>query len=393
MFWLASLASNLGTWIHDVGASWLMTELSDSPLMVSAVRTAIALPMMLLAIPAGAIADRFDRRRFMIVTQCFLLSVAGTMAALAWSQRVAPLGLLGLTILMGVGMVLHVPSWQASTPELVDRRLIPQAVALGSISFNLARSVGPAVGGFLVGTLGAWAAFSVNAVSFAGVLVVLILWRRTPPPAGEPEPFRRFLSGGMRFVARDQTMRNVLARVFLFVLPASALWSQLPLIARQQLDWNSRGYGLMICGLGLGAVIGAFVIDLARQRFGSDRVLVTACVVMAVLMGAAGLLTSRLLMVSLMIVLGMCWMTVLTTLNATAQMTLPQPLRARGMACYLSALAFAMAGGSILWGQVAEATRPGISLLVAAGLMLLTTLGGYQLTIGSSLTDDDADTA
>ncbi len=367
-----------------------MTELVESPFMVAAVRTSMALPMLLLALPAGVLADRVDRRRLMLCTQMLMLSVAATMAALTWAERVHPLGLLGLTVLMGLGTVLHVPTWQASTPELVPRRLLPQAVALGSISFNLARSVGPAIGGFLIGTLGAWSAFAVNACSFAGVLVVLTFWKRETTEQPQGQSFAQSMQAGLQFVRHDRTMRNVLTRVFLFVLPASALWSQLPLIARQQLQWNSSGYGLLVCGLGIGAVLAALGIDLLRRRFGSDSLLAGVMLGFALLLVALAMSTSRTLSFLLILPLGGGWMIILTTLNATAQMTLPRPLRARGMACYLTSLALGMSIGSILWGQIAEIRSPAFSLMVAAAALPLCVLLGRTLSIGTALTDESS---
>lgn len=388
MFWLASLASNLGTWIHEVGASWLMTDLVDSPVMVSAVRTSMSLPILLLALPAGVLADRMDRRHLLILTQLLMLSVAATMATLAWAERVHPMGLLGLTMLMGVGMVLHMPTWQASTPELVPRRMLPQAVAMGSISFNLARSVGPAVGGLLVGSFGAWSAFAVNACSFAGVLVVLVTWKRTRLEHHNGKSFGQSMAEGMRFVRDDRTMRHVLLRVLMFVLPASAMWSQLPLIARYQLLWGSRGFGLLIGGLGVGAVLGAFLIDRVRRRLGSDQLLTVTMLVFAVLLALLAASTSKAASFLIILPLGGCWMTVLTTLNATAQMTLPQFLRARGMACYLMSLALGMGAGSMIWGQIAQLASPATSVLVAAGVLPVMALVGRSWSVGTSLTED-----
>ncbi|WP_153558728.1 MFS transporter [Roseimaritima sediminicola] len=387
LFWLASLASNLGTWIHEVGASWLMTDLVDSPVMVAAVRTSMSLPILLFALPAGVLADRLDRRRLLILTQLMMFSVAATMAGLSWAERITPWGLLFLTTLMGMGMVLHVPMWQASTPELVPRRLLPQAVAMGSISFNLARSAGPALGGILVGSLGAWAAFAMNACSFAGVLVVLGRWKRTRMEHANGQTFGASMAEGLRFVTGDQTMRHVLLRVVMFVLPASAMWSQLPLIARYQLQWGSTGFGLLIGGLGIGAVLAATQIDWVRQRLGSDRLLMVTGIVFAALVVGLALSTSKALSFAVIVPLGACWMIVLTTLNATAQMTLPRPLRARGMACYLMSLALGMSGGSMLWGQVAEVYSPATSVLVAAAMMPVLTWVARNLTIGTALTD------
>lgn len=388
MFWLASLASNLGTWIHEVGASWLMTELVDSPVLVSAVRAAGALPMVLFAIPVGALADRVDRRRLMIVTQCLLLLVASSMATLTLLDRVQPWGLLSLTTLMGLGTVMHVPCWQASTPELVPRRLIPQAVSLGSVSFNLGRSIGPAVGGFLIAMLGSWATFAVNAVSFAGVLTVVILWKRPPQESASERSYWGSLLNGVRFAITNPMLRHVLLQLFVFIVPASVLWSQLPLIARHHLHWDARGYGLMVCGLGVGAVLAAVRIDGLRRRWGTDRfVLLVKFVFACGLLGLA-LSTSKTISLLLMPPLGACWMMVMTTLNATAQMNLPQSIRARGMACFLTCLALGMSCGSLLWGRLSAMHGLAFSVTVSAMLLLATLVFAPLLSLGTALTDE-----
>ena len=195
-FWLASLLSNMGTWVHEVGAGWLMSSLDSSPEMVSAVRTAMALPIMFLAIPTGVLADRLDRRQLLIVTQLLLLATASTISVMTYVGSITSWMLLALTFVMGIGWVMHVPTWQASIPELVPRKQLPRAVALGSVSFNLARAVGPAVGGFLIASLGTWVAFAINALSFAAVLVVLIVWRRERRESNRGLSFRLSLLSG-----------------------------------------------------------------------------------------------------------------------------------------------------------------------------------------------------
>lgn len=386
-FWIASLASNLGTWIHEVGAGWLMTSLDPSPLLVAGVRASMALPILLLALPVGVLADRVDRRRLLLITQLVLLSTAATLAGMTATQRIEPWSLLLLTAVMGFGMVIHAPTWQASIPELVPRTLLPQAVALGSISFNLARAVGPAVGGLLIGIWGAWSAFAANACSFAGVIAVLMLWRREETESSGGLTFGQSMKEGLQFVAHTLTMRHVLIRVGLFVFPASALWSLLPLVTRVQLAWDARGYGLLVGGIGGGAVLMALAMPRIRQTWGSDRAISVAMGVFGAALAVIVVSSNRFLALGMMPVLGGCWMLTLTTLNATAQMTLPRPLRARGMACYLMSMATAMGCGSLVWGAVARLTSPNVAILLAAGSLPILAVLGNRLSIGTALTD------
>lgn len=376
LFWLASLASNLGTWIHEVGAGWLMTTLEGSPEMVAAVRTSMSLPIVLLAIPAGVLADRFDKRRLLMMTQMLLFAVTGTLALLTWSGHITAWGLLGLTFVMGLGMVVHVPTWQSAIPELVPRGQISRAVGLGSISFNLARTLGPAIGGVLIAIVGIWSTFAINACTFAGVVIVLMLWKRQTIESSRGRSFVSSMRQGVRFVALHRVMRNVMIGVALFVLPGSSLWSLLPLFAKTQLGWGSRGFGIMVAAVGAGAVIGAGVLPRMRHRFGSDRLVAAAMAVFA-----TGLLTMsfspnwRILMPAVLI-MGAGWMATLTTLNATAQITLPPRLRARGMGCYLTMMAGSMAIGSLLWGQTAGQIGLAGAFRVAAVMMFGTAVIG-----------------
>ena len=269
-FWIASLISNLGTWIHEVGAGWLMTSLDPDPQMVSAVRIAMSGPMIFLGNSSGR--DRGSRRSTTVVDRdtvddvlvCFVVVVVDVA-----DRPLLPGRLLGLTFAIGLGLVMHVLTWQATIPVLVPPQQIARAIALGSISFNLARAAGPALGGVLIATAGVWVAFAVNALSFAGVLFVLLLWKREKTESSHGLSYRAALKEGFVYVVQERTMRNVLAGVMLFLLPATALWSLLPLVARQQLAWGAEGYGLLVTSIGVGAVVAARVLH-ALHRQTSD---------------------------------------------------------------------------------------------------------------------------
>jgi MFS family permease len=384
-FWIASLASNFGTWIHEIGAGWLMTKLDSSPEMVAAVRTAMSLPIVLFAIPAGVLADRVDRRRLLLMTQWLMLWTTATLATLTVTGFMTPWLLLSLSLVMGFGLVVHVPTWQASVPELVPKHQIARAVALGSISFNLARAAGPAIGGILIASAGVWIAFAVNAVSFAGVIAVLTCWRRDQVESTRGLTFRMSLYQGLRFVTRSHTIRNAMIGVILFVFPASVFWSLLPLYARSVLGWEADGFGLLVAMVGLGAVFAASILPRLRRRFGTD-----ATVVFAMLIFAAGLLTIARCRVPTVIlaatfVMGSGWMMTLTTLNATAQVTLPRRLRARGMGCYLTAMAFSMSFGSLVWGQLASVVGIMDAQSIAAVTLTVTAAISLRFRLGSSL--------
>ena len=358
-FWIASLISNIGTWIHEVGAGWWMTSLAPDPQMVSAVRIAISGPMVFLAIPAGVLADRMDRRQLLIVTQLMLFSLASLLSLLTWQEVITSWSLLGLTFAIGLGLVMHILTWQATVPVLVPAPQIARAIALGSISFNLARAAGPALGGILIATAGVWVAFAVNALSFAGVLIVLILWKREKTESSRGLSYRAALREGFVYVIQHRTMRNVLAGVMLFLMPATALWSLLPLVARQQLAWNAEGYGMLVTSIGVGAVIAARILHALHRRLSLDQTVAASMSVFAVGLFIFGNAEGDTwihdgIAILACFVMGAAWMICLTTLNATAQMTLPDHLRARGMGAYMTTMALAMASGSFVWGRIAS---------------------------------------
>lgn len=387
-FWFASLVSNLGTWIHEIGAGWLMTNLDTSPEMVSAVRIALSAPTMVLAIPAGVIADRIDRRRLLIITQLVLFSTTSLLSALTFSGLITSWTLLGLTFVMGLGTVMHVLTWQSTVPELVPIDQLPRAVALGSISFNLARAIGPALGGVLIALAGVWIAFAVNALSFAGVLVVLLGWKREVSERRRAIPYHLALLQGIQFVRRQPTLVNVLLGVVLFLLPASSLWSLLPLIARQQLNWDADGYGLLVTTIGIGAVFAARVLHTLHRRIGRDGTVAAAMLTFSVGLTVMGNTTSGSVALMATFLMGASWMMTLTTLNATAQMTLPNRLRARGMGCYLTVMALSMSLGALTWGQVAGALGLANAQMMAGGAMFVLAAASLRFPIDRGFTEN-----
>jgi predicted MFS family arabinose efflux permease len=370
-FWIASIVSNLGTWIQEVGAGWLMTRLDSSPEMVSAVRVAVSLPTLLLAIVVGVMADRIDRRKLLIITQIMLFATTATLSVLTRWEVITAWGLLLLSFAMGVGTVVHILSWQSTVPLLVPRRQLSRAIALGSISFNLARSVGPALGGLLVASFGVWVAFAVNSLSFLGVLAVLVMWKPEPVDRGQLASFRQNLTEGVQFLVGNQTMRNTLTVLFLFLMPATALWALLPLVAREQLGWQAKGYGLLVTALGLGAVVAARLLHGLHRRFKLDRTIAVAMITFACGLMVIGSSRQGSLVMLATLLMGAAWMLALTTLNSCAQLTLPNSLRARGMGGYMTVMAGSMSVGSLVWGQIAGYCGLMQTQWIAAAAMLI----------------------
>ena len=356
MFWTVGLISNLGTWVHELAAGYLMAILEPSPVWVSLVRTSMSLPVFCLALFAGAIADRVDRRRLLLATQVFLCGVTASMAALAIAGLMTPILLLATTFAIGLGMCLHVPTWQTIYPQIVQREQIPAAVGLGSLSFNLARCVGPALSGIVITLTSVGTAFVLNALSFGGIIFVLATWKperkTSPPPPGER--LGRSVALGLRYLLSEGGLRSVYLRLILFVVPASAVWALIPLVATQKYSLGPQGFGLLISAFGLGAILGVALLPRLRNKLGSGGTVAMLSAAFGVCCGLVPLGNREALGLFAMLGMGTCWMGVLTTLNSTIQLHIDDRFRARGMSLYLTVMSAGMASGSLLWGFVAE---------------------------------------
>jgi MFS family permease len=368
--WIAQTVSNVGTWMQTVGAQWLIVSLGGTALTVSLVQTATTLPTFLIGLPAGALGDIFDRRKIMIGAQAFMLICAAVLGVLTVMDEIGIPTVLALTFGIGIGSALLRPSWQAVQPELVGKDEIPQAAALNGVSMNMARAVGPAIGGVVVAAVSAGAVFIVNALSFVGVMGVLAWWKR---PAQESvlgtEHVTHAIETGVRYVRHSPRLRTVLTRTLSFCLFSSALWALLPVVAHDRLDMGSGGYGLLLGAVGIGAVAGAFVLAEARARLSTDAVVGTATLAFSLVVITLAWSTSVPLVAVALVVGGVAWIGVLSSLNASAQVALPAWVRARGMATYLLVFQGGQAFGSLVWGTLATHTSTSVALTaVAAGM-------------------------
>ncbi len=379
VLWTAQLTSNIGTWMQTVGAQWLMGSLSRDPLLVALIQTATSLPVFLVGFPAGALGDILDRRRLLLISQSFMLLSAALLAALTLGGNMTPALLLLLTFAIGLGMALTAPSWQAIQPELVGRELIPQAAALGATSMNIARAIGPAIGGALVAAAGPEWVFALNAVSFLGVLGVIALWRReSPAKVLGPEHNGGALRAGMRYVRSSPRMRTVLVRASSFVIFSTALWALLPVVARRHLHLGSGGYGLLLGAVGVGAVLGAWTLPRARARWNLDRVVVGSSLAFAVVAFVLAWVTIVPLVALALLAAGYCWISINSSMNASAQIVLPDWVRSRGMSLYLLTFQGAQAIGAVIWGVIASAWDTRVSLTIVAGGLTLAPLLAYR---------------
>jgi MFS family permease len=369
--WIATVASNIGTWFQSVGAAWMMTSLTSSATMVALVQAATSLPMFLLSLPAGALADVVDRRRILLVTQSWMTLAAAGLSALAFAGGITPWSLLLFTALLGLGAALNQPAWQSIIPELVPREDLPAAISLGSVGFNIARAAGPALGGLIVAAAGVEMNFLLNALSFLGVLVVLYRWER--PPGTSVLPAERFFGAmrtGVRYVRHSPEVLAVIVRGAVFVACASSLWALLPVVARG-LGRGPAGYGLLLAALGIGAVAGAMVLPRLNRSGSTDFVVAVATLVFAGAVVALGYVQSFWPLFGAMLAAGGAWLSLLSSLNVAIQTLVPSWVRGRALSVYMLFIFGGLAGGSALWGAVAERTGvPRALLISAAGLVL-----------------------
>lgn len=369
--WAASTVSNLGVLIQSVGASWLMIALAPAADMVALVLASVYLPITLLSLVAGAVADNLDRRKVMLAAQAFMLVVSATLAAFAWSGLITPWLLLFFTFLMGCGTAFNGPAWQASVGDMVPRAELPGAVALNSMGFNLARSAGPAIGGAIVAAAGAAAAFAVSAVSNIALIAVLLRWR---PPATQRTLPRETLgiavAAGVRFVAGSPAIRTVLVRSAVFCIAAGALMALMPLIAKDLIGGGPLTYGLLLGAFGVGAVTGAIGNARLRQMLSTEAIVRWTSIAFAVASAIAGLSTHLLVTMAVLLVAGAGWLLALATFNVAVQMSAPRWVVARALSIYQMAAFGGLAAGSWLWGEFATGGNVALALLAASVVML-----------------------
>ena len=384
ILWVATVVSNIGTWMNDVGAGWLMASLDPSPVAVSLVQAATTLPVFLFALLAGALADMFDRRKLLILVNVVMAGTASAFAMIVYLDAATPAFLIGVTFVLGTCAAFVAPAWQAIVPSLVPKQALQAAIALNSTGINVSRAIGPALAGVMIVSIGIYAPFALNAVSFVGIIIALFTWKMTPE-SNSTLPREHVLPAivaGVRYALHSAPLKATLVRAVSFFLFASAYWALLPLIAKTSLGGDASSYGILVGSVGVGAVLGALLLPRLRRRFGPDVIamsgtLGTACVLVVfavvpnLMVAAAGSLLA-----------GASWIAVLSTLNSSAQTAMPSWVRARGLSVFITVFFGAMSLGSIVWGQVAQAAGiPTALMIAAAGAVILVPLT-WRLKLG-----------
>jgi MFS family permease len=368
--WIAVLVSNIGLWMQTVGAQWLLIDQPHASVLVALVQTADMLPDVIFGVVGGVLADMFDRRRLLIAVNAFMAATGIVLAVLTFAGQMPPALLLTFTFVIGSGSVISTPAYQSLIPDLVPRSELQAASTLGSISVNLARAIGPAIAGLLIARIGVGAVFSINAATSLAYGVVVFAWLpKTEASTQLPERFVSALRAGGRYVRYSPVMRRMILRCALFLVPGSALWALLPLVATQRLQMGASGYGLLLGALGVGAVAGSFLLPQLRTRLSPNRLLLAASLAYAAVMVVVVLVPSVIVAVIALLPAGLAWITVLSTMNASLQLFLPQWVRARGLSVYLTVLFGSQAAGAVVWGFVAAPKGVLLAYLIAAALM------------------------
>lgn len=383
--WIASIASNIGTWMHDVGAGWMMATLSADPLMVALVQAATSLPMFLFVLPSGVLSDIIDRRRYLLFAQIWMLLVAAVLSLLAFAGLASSWVLLVTTFLLGAGAAMAAPPFQSLVPELVGKEQLSSAVTLNSLGVNISRAIGPALGGFILSFAGSAVVFMLNAVSVLGVVAVVWFWkpklqeRRLPP-----EQFLPAVRAGLRYVKAAPLLRVSLVRAVAFFAFGSAAWSLLPLIAKRELSLSAAGYGMLLGCIGVGAVVGAVLMPKLRQRHSVDALLTGASLLFAATMLGLALISDPFVVGCVLLFAGLAWIIVISILSVSAQSSSAGWVKARALAVYLVAFFGAMTAGSALWGQLAKLSDIPTALISAAVGMSIACLLARGLRVGAA---------
>ncbi|AYD03263.1 MFS transporter [Neorhizobium sp. NCHU2750] len=379
IIWIASLASNFGGLIQAVGAAWMMTSISSSQDMVALVQASTALPIMMFSLIAGALADNFNRRSLMLTAQAFMLVVSVVLTAFAYLDLLTPWLLLLFTFLLGCGVALNNPSWQASVGDIVSRDMLPQAVTLNSVGFNITRSVGPAIGGAVVAAAGAAAAFALNAASYVALIYALIRWKPERRDDSLPrETMAQALSAGLGYVTMSPNILNVLFRGLLFGFSASVVLALLPVVARDLVDGGPLTYGIMLGAFGLGAIAGAMANSRLREILSSERIVQFAFLGFAASSAIIGFSTNIWLTSVVLLVPGACWVLALSLFNTTVQLSAPRWVVGRALSFYQTATFGGIAAGSWIWGLLAEDLGISAALSIASLATLAGALAGIR---------------
>ncbi len=373
--WLATLASNIGSWMHDAGAGWLITSLTDSAVVVALMQTATSLPAFFILLPSGALSDIFDRRLYLMVANIGMAIVAVTIAVLTLTHLITAWSLLTLTLLLGAGMAMIMPTWQGIIPEVVQRSEMQNAIGLNTLGMNMSRVIGALIAGQILRLSGSGVVFVCNALSFLFIIVVLWKWKRVPPPVTlPPEKFLSAVRTGLRFAWHSPALKATIIRSVGFYFFACVMWALLPLIARDLLKGDSTTFSNLYAAISTGAIISGFLQPTLRKFMNTDQLLTAAALVFGCGISLTALVPVHMLALLTLALCGAAWITVMTCAQMSAQTALPAWVRSRGIAIFQMFFMGSLAIGPVVWGSVTELSSIRAALLTAAVGVVVATL-------------------
>ncbi len=387
--WAGNLAATFGTMVQTVGASWMMLTLTQSPQMVALVQSCVTLPLVALSLIGGAMADTFDRRRIMLGAQLFMIAASSGLTVLAFFGALTPTLILLFTLLIGCGGAIHVPTWQSSLRDIVERKALPSAVALHSMAFNLMRTIGPAAGGVILTVAGAPVLFLINALSYLPLVGGLLHWRghQTPPTSGR-EPLTSALASGLRYSSMSPGLLRVFLRGTVFCFCGVPVQALLPVVAGDLLEGGPELYGILLGSFGVGALVAAFLLPLSRKLLSNEGIVRVAFVALglsSILLVWGGFVWTA---VIAMAVAGCCWVTSNALYNTILQLSTPRWVVGRSLSILYTGLFGGMTLGSWVWGMLAEAQGTQLAITVAGALLIAGAGLGFFLPVPEIPQDD-----
>jgi len=387
MMWIAALISQVGTWMHDLGSGWLMTQLTRSSLEVALIQTAFTLPIFLLALPAGTLADIVNRRRYLIVAISGTAAIAAVMGLLTLAGKITPVTLLGLTFCLGIGNAMIGPAWAASVPDFIPRPELRGAITLNAMSMNTARAIGPIAAGYVILAVGPGIVYLLNAVTFIVLLAAIVRWREPPAAGPATLPVERMFGGmraGLRYARHEPALRAVLIKGVTITAFAGITWALLPVLGIRELGLDAHTYGFLAASVGAGAIGGALILPRFHDHLSRNAIFVYSAIVSALTLAAMVMTRNLVLVAAILLINGAAWLWMFSSLVVAAQLSVPDWVRARGLALTMLAVFGSLAAGSAIWGRVADEFGVQAAFLAAAGGIIL----GLLLTARVRIRDD-----
>ncbi|MFT6624651.1 MAG: MFS family permease [Cycloclasticus sp.] len=392
---IAMTISNIGTWMNEVGTTWLMASMPTSDLYIALIQTAITLPFLFLAYPSGTLADLVDRRRMLIWVHVLLFLTAVGLAVCAFYDAITPLLLLLFTFGLGAGNAIMRPAWASSVPDFAPREHLPSAITLNTVSTNVTRAIGPAIGGLIIYQAGTTAIFILNAASFTVLIYALYQWKPVRPNNPSTLPVERFMGAfrtGLRYTRNSRSLKVVLLRSAAFFFFASVSWALLPVIVIRDMGMSSQNYGVSMAVVGIGTFLGAFLLPRCHRLLTRDQIIQLSTVLLSLPILLLAYLPNLYSLAFTLVTLGIAWTFCFSSFMLAAQTSVPNWVRARTISLVMLTFGGSMAFGSFLWGHLSDSYGSSLSMAIAAIGLLSTLVLSKRFTLANDSLDLSATT-